>query len=56
MKENNYYKILQNYIDKVKELKKWLHKSEDEETNEYLNLEIKKQINMIEEHVNNKEN
>lgn len=43
-KKSEYYDKLQTYIDKVKELKEWIHNSEDEETIGYLRLEIDKQL------------
>jgi hypothetical protein len=43
-KRTEYYDKLQIYIDKVKELKEWLHSTEDNETKGYLRLEIDKQL------------
>lgn len=40
--EDNYYEILQGYVDKVKELKEWKNRSKDAETIGYLKLEIEK--------------
>lgn len=44
MDNTEYNQKLQSYIDKIKELKEWLHSSEDEETKKYLQLEIDKQL------------
>jgi len=54
MEDSDYYKVLQNYIDNIERLKEWLHKTDDDETIKYLNLEIDKQINKMREHINNK--
>jgi hypothetical protein len=43
-KRTEYYDKLQTYIDKVKELKEWIHSTEDNETKGYLRLEIDKQL------------
>ena len=43
-KRTEYYDKLQTYIDKVKELKEWMHSTEDSETKGYLRLEIDKQL------------
>jgi len=44
MEKENYNEILQSYIDKIKTLKEWLHSSDDNETKEYLQLEINKKL------------
>jgi hypothetical protein len=43
-KRTEYYDKLQTYIDKVKELKEWMHSTKDNETKGYLRLEIDKQL------------
>ena len=52
MDKEEYYKLLQTYVDKVKELKEWLHSSEDTETKQYLQMEIEKQLTEMKEAVN----
>jgi hypothetical protein len=49
MSENDdkYYKDLQWYVDKVKELKEWKNRSKDEETIGYLKLEIEKLLSKM---------
>ena len=44
MNNNEYNQKLQSYIEKIKELKEWLHSSNDDETKAYLEMEIDKQL------------
>jgi hypothetical protein len=52
--KDKYYKDLQYYVDKVKELKEWKSSSDDEETKHYLQLEIEKLLMEMKKIVNNR--
>lgn len=52
VEREEYYNTVQSYVDKIKELKSWLHSSEDDETKSYLQLEIDKQFKEMKKIVN----
>jgi hypothetical protein len=52
MEREEYYKTVQSYIDKIKDLKSWLSETEDDETKTYLQLEIDKQLTEMKKIVN----
>lgn len=53
--EKTYYQKLQEYTDKVKELKDWKLSSDDEETKMYLSLAIEKVLSEMKELMNERE-
>jgi hypothetical protein len=52
--KDKYYKDLQYYVDKVKELKEWKNSSDDKETIYYLQKEIEKLLAKMKELVSKK--
>lgn len=53
--KEEYNKKLQQYVDKIKELKSWKNKSDDDETKGYLTLEIDKLLREMKELVNERD-
>ena len=55
-KDDTYNEDLQQYLDKVKELKEWRLTTDDRETIVYLDLAIEKNLDEMRELINKKHN